>query len=535
MRQGTDRDMSNAAVVALSTGKISRRQLLTMTAAGVSAAALPGWDASALALQDAGQRGGSLHGAVALPATSMDPYTARAASGDFIVWRALYNNLIELGQTGDPIPELATEWTISDDGLTYTFSLQPGVTFHDGTVLDAAAIQASLDRFRAEGSTFSGAEKLRVISEIDSSDPGTLVITLSAVNAPFLATLATCPVVSPTAVEEMGEDLTLHGVGSGPFKFESWEPNATAVFSRNENYWELAPDGEPYPLLDEFVLDGVPDDSVRLLNLRSGQFQIIDRINPRDLASVSGDPNIQTVETPHATPHIVAMNPNRAPFDNLLLRQAVSHALDRQAIIDNLSFGTGYTTTLPFPRDAWFFVDDPAPVYDADRAKELLAEAGFSDGIDVKLTHINRTVDTQLAQIVKAQLEAVGFRVEIESLERTTWVDLWKAGDGELGLLQGSAQPTDPDVEAGIFLAGSFINWTEYTNPDVQELLAAANAVTGREERLAIWKEIAGHVVEDAVYIYIGNTPTVAGIRSNVHDVQFVSGLIWELTHASMS
>lgn len=522
------------AVAVLQSGRITRRQLLTMVAAGAGAAALGGLPASALALQDAPKRGGSIHGAVALPTTSMDPYTARAATGDFIVWRALYNNLLELGETGDPIPELATSWTISDDGLTYTFTLQQGVTFHDGTTLDADAIKVNLERYMAEGSTFSGAEKLRVISSIDAADHATLVITLSKPNAPFLATLATCPIVSPTAISTMGEDLTLHGVGSGPFKFESWAPNSTAVFSRNENYWEIAPDGQPFPYADEFILDGVPDDSVRLLNLRSGQFQIIDRINPRDLASVSSDPNIKAVPTPHATPHIVAMNPNRPPFDNTLLRQAVSHALDRQAIIDNLSFGTGYTLTLPFPKDAWFFVDDPAPVFDVERAKQLMAEAGYPDGLDVTLTHINRTVDTQLAQIVKAQLDAIGVRVTIESLERTTWVDLWKAGEGTIGLLQGSAQPTDPDVEAGIFLAGSFINWTGYNNPNVQELLVAANAVTDREERLRIWKEIAGHVVEDAVYVYIGATPTVAGIRANVQGVEFVSGQFWELTHASV-
>ena len=511
--------------------RLSRRHLLGMTAA--AAALGPAVFATAASAQEGGTpvRGGTIRGAVALPITSLDPYTAKAASGDFIIFRALYNNLLEVGGSGDFIPELATEWTISEDGLTYTFTLVEGVTFHDGTVLDAEAVKVNLDRYKAEGSTFNGAGKLRMIATVDAPDATTVVLNLSKPSAPLLDMLTTCPIVSPTAITEMGEELSLHGVGSGPFRFESWEPNSTAVVVRNENYWEIAPDGEPYPYLDRYEIDGVPDDSVRLLNLRSDQFQILERVNPRDVASVQGDANIQLVETPHAVPNLVAMNPNVAPFDNKALRQAVSYALDRQAIVDNISFGTGYTVPLPFPKGAWFYIDEPSPVYDQERAKELLAEAGYPDGINVTMTHINRTIDTQIAQIMKAQLEEVGIRMTIESLERTTWVDLWAAGEGRLGLLQGGMTPTDPDRESGIFQKDSLNNWTDYDNPELQQLIDDANAITDRDERLRIWKEIAGVVVDDAVYIYIGGIPTIAGVRSRVKDLEFVSGMYWENSH----
>lgn len=224
------------------------------------------------------------------------------------------------------------------------------------------------------------------------------------------------------------------------------------------------------------------------------------------------------------------MNPNIAPFDNKALRQAVSYALDRQAIVDNISFGTGYTIPLPFPKGAWFYIEEPAPVFDVEQAKALLVEAGYPDGIDVTMTHINRTIDTQIAQIMKAQLEEVGIRMTIESLERTTWVDMWRAGDGQLGLLQGAMTPTDPDRESGIFQKDSLNNWTNYNNEEVQQLIDDANAVTDREQRLAIWKQIAGLVVDDAVYIYIGGIPTIAGVRTGVKDLQFVSGMYWENT-----
>ncbi len=535
MKKTSSHGSPERTIAMLDAGRLSRRHLLTMTAAGAGAAAFAGGlPGGATLAQDAPVRGGTIRGAVALPITSLDPYTAKAASGDFIAFRAIYNNLIEVSNTGDFVPELATEWTISEDGLIYTFTIRTGVTFHDGTTLDAESVKINLDRYRAEGSIFNGANKLAAIDTVEAPDAETLVLNLSTPSAPLLDKLSTCHIVSPTAIEEMGEDLTLHGVGSGPFKSVSWEPNSTAVFERNENYWEIAPDGEPFPYLDGYEIEGVPDDSVRLLNLRSDQFQILERVNPRDVASVQADPNIVLVETPHAVPNLVAMNPNIAPFDNKALRQAVSYALDRQAIVDNISFGTGYTVPLPFPKGAWFYIDEPSPVYDPERAKELLAEAGYPDGIDVTMTHINRTIDTQIAQIVKSQLEAIGINMTIESLERTTWVDLWAAGEGQLGLLQGAMTPTDPDRESGIFQKDSLNNWTDYDNPDIQRLIDEANAVTDREERLAIWKEIAGLVVDDAVYIYIGAIPTIAGVRASVQDLEFVSGMYWENTRTWM-
>jgi peptide/nickel transport system substrate-binding protein len=513
----------------LGTDRLSRRTLLTLTAAGAGAHVLGGSVRPAMAQDDAPVRGGSFHSAAVASITSLDPFTSKSSSADVVCYRALYNCLLEVGNTGEFMPELATDWTISEDGLTYTFNLVEGVTFHDGTALDASAVKVNLERNMADGSTYGGAAKLRVISAIDVPDAKTLVLTLTTLTAPFLGTVGSVPIVSPKAIEEMGEDLTTHGVGSGPFTFVSWEPGAAATFTRNENYWEIAPDGQAYPYLDEYVVDGLPDDSVRLLNLRSGELQYIERINPRDLSSIANDPNVVTIETPHATPNLVALNPNIAPFDNKLLRQAISYALDRQAIVDNISFGTGYVTPMPFPKGAWFFIEEPSPVYDPEKAKQLLAEAGYPDGIEVPMTHINRTIDTQIAQIMKAQLEAVGIRMTIESLERTTWVDLWTAGEGKLGLLQGGMVPTDPDTQTGLFRADSTSNWANWQNTELQALIDESNSTNDQAERLAIWEKATALIVDEAVYIFIGAIPTVGGAGANVHDLQIAGGQAWNV------
>lgn len=522
----------------LATSHVNRRQLMSMTVGAVAAIELGARPYALATLAqdgDAPVRGGTVRGAVVGPITSLDPLTSQLGSGDGMSYEALYNALVAVTLTGEIAPELASEWTVSEDGLTYTFTLVEGVTFHDGNVLDAEAIKWNIERYMAEDSTHTAADRLRVITAIETTDPATLVFTLGAPNAPFLSTLAGCPIVSPSAVEALGDDFQLQPVGSGPFKFGSWEPGATATYPRNENYWEIAPDGEPFPYLDALVIEGVPDDSVRLLNLQSGQFELNERLNPRDVSTIGTNPDIEIVETTLATSYLVAMNVTKPPFDNQTLRQAVSAAIDRAAVIDNISFGTGYTSSFAFPQGSWFFIEDPAPVFDTEQSTALLAEAGYPDGIDVTLTIINRPVDNQISQIVKAQLDAVGIRTTIEVLERTTWVDLWNAREGELGILQRGAGGVDPDSQSPFFSPTNIANFAGYESQPILDLIDQANQTNDQSERLALWEEIIGIMVEDAAYVFMGCVPAPGAKRSEVQDLEIVQSSTWNLTGTSIA
>lgn len=513
-------------------GGVTRRQLMSMTASAAVATGLGAgpFVAGTLAQDgDAPARGGTVRGAVVGPVTSLDPYSSLLGSGDGMSYQALYNSLVEVTLEGEVVPELASEWAISDDGLTYTFTLVDGVMFHDDTPLDAEAVKWNIERYMAEGSTHTNADRLRVIESIEVSDATTIAFTLGAPNAPFLSTLSGCPIVSPTAVEALGEDFQLQGVGSGPFRFESWTPGSAATFVRNENYWEIAPDGEPFPYLDGLVVDGVPDDSVRLLNLRSGEFELNERLSPRDVSTIGSDPGIEIVETTLATSYLVAMNVTKAPFDNQVLRQAVSAAIDRAAVIDNISFGTGYTSSFAFPKGSWFFIEDPAPVFDTEQSRTLLAEAGYPDGIDVTLTIINRPIDNQISQIVKSQLDAVGIRTTIEVLERTTWVDLWNAREGELGILQRGAGSIDPDTQSAFFSTTNIANFAGYDSPEIIDLIEQANETVDQAERLAIWEQIVGVMVDDAAYVFMGCVPAPGAKSASVQDLDIVQSIAWNL------
>lgn len=513
---------------------VNRRDLMTMTAGAAAVVGLGGSSAMGAAAQDAVTRGGTVTGAVVGPVTSLDPFSSLLGSGDAMAYQAMYNTLLDLSVAGDLEPELATEWTISEDELTYTFTLREGVTFHDGTALDAEAVAWNIERNKAEGSTHTAADRLRVISSIETPDAATIVFTLAVPNAPFLTVLTNCPIVSPTAVETLGEDFQLQGVGSGPFTYESWTPGASATLARNEAYWEQAPDGEPFPYIDSLVIEGVPDEAVRMLNLKSGQFHINERLSPVDVSTIDSVPDVEVVETTAATAYLVAMNVTQAPFDNPVLRQAVQSALDRQAIIDNISFGTGYLASMAFPQNAWFFVDDPAPVFDTEAAKASLAEAGYPDGVDITLSIINRPIDNQIAQIVKAQLDAIGIRTKIEVLERTTWVDLWTAREGQMGILQRGTGGSDPDDQSSFFSPTNIANFAGYESQEILDLIAESNQTVDQATRLDAWKQIVGIMVNDAAYVFFGCVPALSAKRTELQNLEIKGTIAWDLTGSTL-
>jgi peptide/nickel transport system substrate-binding protein len=212
------------------------------------------------------------------------------------------------------------------------------------------------------------------------------------------------------------------------------------------------------------------------------------------------------------------MNPNQPPFDNKTLRQAAQAAINRQALIDNISFGEGYLSPMGFAKDTWFYLEEPNPVYDPDLARQLLADAGHPDGIDVSFSVINRPVDSQIAQIVADNLTEVGIRTTIEVLERTAWVDLWSSRGGEIGVLINGGGAIDPGFSASTFDPTALSNFAGYDSPEIVELTAEQDQTTDQEERLRIWTEILEIMIDDAVYVPVGVVPAYGAAAAYARD-----------------
>lgn len=489
-----------------------------------------------IAQADMPQRGGTVSAVCVAALTSLDPQSTQLGVCDRVAYDALYNQLIRINTAGEILPEIAESWDVSEDGLTYTFHLRAGVAFHDGMPVDAGAVKFSIDRMRDPESESPVAGNLTAIQAVNVIDEQTVEVALSGFNAPFLSTLAgAATIVSPAAVAEYGDDYRFNAVGSGPFKLVSWTPGEEAVLERNENYWEIGADGEALPYLDGVVLTGIEDNTVRLLNLQSGEFDLNERILPRDVPTIEGDDDLKVVETVNATAYTVTFNVSQPPFDDVRLRLAVQAALQPDALIENLSEGIGYYANFPFPLDAWYWVDQPRQVYDPELARQLLAEAGYPDGLDVVYTHINRTVDAQMAQIVQAMLAQVGIRIDIQALERTSWLDIWLVGagentEGQMAGFQNGVTPGDPDGKAMFFQPGGIVNFADYNNEIAWGRIEDSRTTLDQAARAEAWADLVEIQLEEAPYVWVGNIPVIGAARARVQDITLTPSSGWLLT-----
>lgn len=489
-----------------------------------------------IAQSDMPQRGGTVSGVCVAALTSLDPQSTQLGVCDRIAYDALYNQLIRINTAGEILPEIAESWDVSDDGLNYTFHIRSGVSFHDGSALDAEAVKFTIDRMRDPESESYIAGRLTAIEEVNVIDEVTVEVVLNSFNAPFLSTLAgATTIVSPAAVAEYGDDYRFNAVGSGPFKLVSWTPGEEAVLERNENYWEVGADGEPLPYLDSVVLTGIEDNTVRLLNLQSGEFDLNERVLPRDVPTIESDADLKVIETVNATAYTVTFNTSQPPFDDVRLRLAAQAALQPDALIENLSEGIGYYANFPFPLDAWYWVEQPRQEYDPELARQLLAEAGYPDGIDVVYTHINRTVDAQMAQIVQAMLAQVGIRIEIQALERTSWLDIWLVGagentEGEMAGFQNGVAPGDPDGKAMFFQPGGIVNFADYNNEVAWGRIEDSRTTLDQAERARAWADLVEIQLEEAPYVWVGNIPVIGAARERVQDITLTPSSGWLLT-----
>jgi len=275
-------------------------------------------------------------------------------------------------------PALATDWKISDDGLVYTFYLRKGVKFHDGTPFNADAVVASIGRQVGQNATADmpyASFTFGDVDKVEKVDDYTVKITLKEPNAPFLLNLAmgpAAPIVSPTALKKYGADFGHHPVGTGPFIFEKWDPDQQIVLKANPNYWG----GKPK--VDEVIFKVTKDNTVRAQELLAGSVDIIDGIDPADVDSLKNSPDINFLSGPGMNINYLAFRVDRPPFDNPKVRQAVSMAIDRQAIVDSLYKGIAVVANGPLPPGMLGYDPNLKPYeYNPAEAKKLLAEAGY--------------------------------------------------------------------------------------------------------------------------------------------------------------
>ncbi|WP_339196087.1 ABC transporter substrate-binding protein [Solibacillus sp. FSL R5-0449] len=448
----------------------------------------------------------------------------------FKVTQNLFETLLNFGEQDTTInPGLAKEWEVSEDGLTYTFQLQEGVKFHDGTDFNAEAVIKNINRWKGGkeedfyyfNSMFK-AEGEDIIKDVTAEGDYTVVFTLSRPQAPFLKNLAMSPfgIGSPTAFEAAGDKFGDNPVGTGPFKFTEWKRNDSITIEKFEDYWQ---DG--FPKLDKVIFRSIPDNSARLNELMAGNIDLADGVNPSDGKTVEGDSTLQLIERPSMNIGYLGLTNTRAPFDNKLVRQAVNYAIDKQAIVDAFFEGRAEVAANPMPPSISGYNDAISPYpYDPEKAKSLLAEAGY-DGKEIELwaMPVPRPYmpdGAKVAEVIQKNLEDVGIPSKIVTFEWATYLEKAKNGEADAFMLGWTGDNGDADNFIYTLLDKDNIgsnNYAYYTNEEVHSLLIQAQSETDENVRNELYKKAQEIIHDDAPWVPLAHSTPLLAAKAGVN------------------
>ncbi|MCV6585279.1 MAG: ABC transporter substrate-binding protein [Marinibacterium sp.] len=435
----------------------------------------------------------------------LDPDQSRTFVGR-IVYASLCDKLVDITPDLEIIPQLATGWQWSDDGLELTMTLREDASFHDGTPFDAAAVVANIERSKNLPESRRKSE-VKSITGVEAVDDHTVKFTLGAPDATLIAQFAdrSGMMLSPTATAAAGTDFGLNPICSGPFKFDERVQQDRIVLSKFDDYWNA--DAISF---DTVTFLPIPDTTVRLANLRSGDLDMLERLAATDVASVSGDDALQMEQAVSLGYQGITVNvANGAGADNPLgqdarIRKALSLAIDRNIINQVVFEGAFAPGNQSFPPTSpWYNTDLPVPERDVDAAKALLAEAGYPDGIDIEIQVANNPVQMQLMQVVQAMASEAGINIELVAKEFATLLRDQSAGDYTASQIGWSGR-VDPDGNIHQFVtSGGGINDGGYSNPQVDALLDSARTSTDLATRKANYDAARVILQEDLPLIYL--------------------------------
>ncbi len=482
--------------------------------------------------------GGTVTRAITAEPTSLDPHAA-PGSGQNVILPYLFDTLVFRAMDNTYQPYLATGWEIAPDGKSVTFTLREDVTFHDGTPLNAGAVAFTFKRFK-EAKTSAG-EGLASMTGVEALDDYTVRFTFSEPSAVFFSTLATpyAGIVSPAAVEAAGDAFGQQPVGSGPFKFASWQQGTEVVLERNPDYrWSPAPITNPgAPYLERGVFKVIPDASTQLAALQADEVDLIFVNAPNHIEKLKADPSVELIETRLNSLIYLGFNCARAPLDEVQVRQALSHAVNKEEILMAALGGTGQVAFAPMAPTLPGF--DPSLRqhelgYDPARASALLSEAGFApaaggtlarNGQPLNLTLLTfaRAPNEDVATLLQSQLKTVGVNVTIQQYDTPTAAKA--ATEGQYDLLLWRYDRNDADV-LNVNLHSSRIgssNRFGYSNPQVDELLDRAARELDEAARARYYVEAQKLIMADAPWQPLYVPVDVLAIKKRVQNYHLAS------------
>jgi len=413
----------------------------------------------------------------------------------------------------DILPELAASWQIGSDNKSVTFNVRRGVTFQDGTLFTAESIKYNLDRCLDVNVPCISKTKIEQIASIDVLDDYTLRINLKNPYRPILAALAEIAgfMSSPTAIEKYNSyddnvgDYGKFPTGTGPFIMTEWVPERRLTLSKYNNYWEP---GKPY--LDAIEFIPLPEGTSSIAMLRTGEADIME-VSPRDLPLLADNANVKTSSYDSGRTYNFAVNVNRPPVDNKKLRQAMSYAMDRQTFIDTVFAGEGRPAYSIIGQGEMYDPTLQTYKFDLQKAKSLMTEAGFANGVEVELMCRTSGIWAEICEAFQAMMAPAGIKIKIDAVSRSAYSP--RRVEADFQVLPSYRTPLgDYHLLIGeLFQAGGRGNYGRYDNAAVNTLLLKAGSVFDLAEAKPLYTEAMKMIFDDVPMIsYMWSTEYVA-------------------------
>lgn len=419
----------------------------------------------------------------------------------------LFNRLFRLSPDFEIVPDLAESWEQPSD-TEWVIKIKEGVLFHDGTEMTAEDVKASLER------SMESPKVKHVLSEVESIevvDEYTVKITTKIAFAPFLYTLVHAGAsIMPKAYIE-SDDNFANPVGSGPYKFVEWVSGDKIVLEKNENYFDENNMGQ----MNRIVFRVIPEGTSRTIALETGEVDIVDELQSLDISKITENSDLKLYQNPSTKIDYFGMNTEKKPFDNELVRQAMNYAIDKEAVMMIAINGAGTEAkSVLAPSMLGYKAADYE--YNPEKAKELLAAAGYPDGFEMTIW-ASGDERKRIAEVIQANLMEIGIQSSIEMLEWGTYIDQLMKGEEQTFVLGWTSNPDPDSTVTSLYHSDSIggMNFTRTNDPKVDEFLDSAREELDTEKRIEIYNEFHEYIMEKApiVPLFVKNNIVAADAK----------------------
>lgn len=492
----------SAALCACGGGKTAETGAQETVTSGAAAESIgEGSSAASNSLSEKPAPGGKVVFGMTQDLASLDPHVDTDAGTRDVVFN-LYEGLVKPSSTGEMIPAVASDYKISDDAKTYTFTLRDGIKFSDGTPVTTDDVKYSLERYaenQGDSSAFSN------IADISAKD-GKIVLTLKEADAELL------PLMDVAIIPQKNQDPAKSPIGTGPFKFESYTPGEGICMTRNENYWQ-----EGLPYLDEVDFKFVPDVETEFMDLQAGTIDIMKYMTSDQIETLGADSNYNIVEGSMNLVQGLYLSSSYEPLSKPEVRQALSYAIDRDAINQFLFNGKSKvigTHMIPAMSSLYNKECDGVYTHDIEKAKELLKAAGYENGFDLTITVPNsyqQHIDT--ATIIKEQFAEIGVNVTLNPVEWSDWLQNTYRGGNFQATVIGFDGTLAPASWLKKYTTNASNNFVHYSNSEYDETYAKAAASVDQEEKTELYKKCQKILTDDAASVYIQDPANLVAVN----------------------